>query len=128
MLKGIDSSKTVQFGMNYVFLLSMNSYILRSSKIYAFNFNQRRQEISDAPAKEEQNMEVAVSWKEYFRDDARYVDIINGIGCGGQQLVKSEDLQEADTQTLFGRLYRVHGKDSCLYPAITFVLYGEKCK
>lgn len=35
------------------FLLSMNSYILRSSKIYAFNFNQRRQEISDAPAKEE---------------------------------------------------------------------------
>ena len=60
-------------------------------------------------------MEVDVSWKEYFRDDARYVDIINGIGCGGQQLVKPEDLQEADTQTLFGRLYRVLGKGGRIY-------------
>ena len=60
-------------------------------------------------------MEVDVSWKEYFRDDARYVDIINGIGCGGQQLVNPEDLQEADSQTILGRLYRVLGKSGKRY-------------
>lgn len=30
-------------------------------------------------------MEMDVCWKEYFRDDARYADVINGIGCAGQQ-------------------------------------------
>ena len=35
-------------------------------------------------------MEMDVCWKEYFRDDARYADVINGIGCGGQQLVGGE--------------------------------------
>ena len=29
------------------------------------------------------NMEMDVCWKEYFRDEARYADVINGIGCGG---------------------------------------------
>lgn len=51
-------------------------------------------------------MELDVSWKTYFRDDERYADIINGVGCGGQQLVTKEDLQEADTQTFLGNLYR----------------------
>ena len=45
-------------------------------------------------------MEMDVCWKEYFRDDARYADVINGIGCGGQQLVEAKDLQEADSQII----------------------------
>ena len=48
-------------------------------------------------------MEMDVCWKEYFRDDARYADVINGIGCGGLQLVKSEDLQEVDSQAILER-------------------------
>ncbi len=39
-----------------------------------------------------------VGWKDFFSDDSRYADIINGIGCGGEQIVTEEDLQEADTQ------------------------------
>ena len=50
-------------------------------------------------------MEKDVSWKEYFRDDERYADVINGIGFGGRQLVVGENLEEADTQTIFGGLY-----------------------
>lgn len=50
-------------------------------------------------------MEADVSWKKFFRDDERYADVINGIGCGGQQLVTGEDLQEADTQTVLGTMY-----------------------
>lgn len=37
-----------------------------------------------------------VEWKSFFQDNHRYADIINGIGCGGIQLVKDTDLQEAD--------------------------------
>lgn len=55
-------------------------------------------------------MEMDVCWKEYFRDDARYADVINGLGCAGRQLVNGEDLQEVDTQTILGRRYRVFGK------------------
>lgn len=44
-----------------------------------------------------------VTWKSYFSDDERYADIINGIGCGGRQLVMKDDLQELDTQTGFLR-------------------------
>lgn len=50
-------------------------------------------------------MEKDVSWKVYFQDDDRYADVINGIGFGGRQLVKGVDLEEADTQTVFGNLY-----------------------
>ena len=57
-------------------------------------------------------MELDVCWKEYFRDDARYADLINGIGCSGQQLVQAKDLQEADSQTIFGKWYKVLGKGS----------------
>ena len=37
-----------------------------------------------------------VEWKNYFGENYRYADIINGIGCGGAQLVRAEDLQEVD--------------------------------
>ena len=55
-------------------------------------------------------MEKDVSWKEYFRDDERYADVINGIGCGGLQLVAGEDLQEAETQTILGRMFGLAGR------------------
>ncbi len=55
-------------------------------------------------------MELDVSWKEYFQDNERYADVINGIGCGGQQLVTEEDLQEADIQTILGRMFGLVGK------------------
>lgn len=54
-------------------------------------------------AQEELNMAQDVTWKSYFSDDGRYADIINGIGCGGRQLVMKEDLHELDTQTGFWR-------------------------
>ena len=38
------------------------------------------------------------SWKGYFEDPARFADAINGFGCNGEQVVKEEDIQEADTQ------------------------------
>ncbi len=37
-----------------------------------------------------------VEWKTYYGQNHRYADIINGIGCGGVQLVKDTDLQEVD--------------------------------
>lgn len=49
-------------------------------------------------------MEVDVSWKDFLQDARRYADVINGIGCGGCQVVSSDDLQEADTQTILGRM------------------------
>lgn len=36
------------------------------------------------------------SWKMYFSDKRRYADVINGIGCGGMQLVKDADLTDAN--------------------------------
>ena len=38
-----------------------------------------------------------VEWKSFFQDNHRYADIINGIGCGGVQLVKDMDLTEVDS-------------------------------
>ncbi|MBR2403908.1 MAG: Rpn family recombination-promoting nuclease/putative transposase [Lachnospiraceae bacterium] len=38
-----------------------------------------------------------VEWKSFFEDNHRYADIINGIGCGGMQVVKDTDLTEVDT-------------------------------
>ena len=35
-----------------------------------------------------------VEWKAYYGDNHRYADIINGIGCGGVQLVKDTDLEK----------------------------------
>lgn len=42
-------------------------------------------------------MEKDVEWKSFFEDNHRYADIINGIGCGGMQVVKDTDLTEVDT-------------------------------
>ena len=38
-----------------------------------------------------------VKWKAYFHDNSRCADLINGVGCGGAQIVKDTDLQEVDT-------------------------------
>lgn len=57
-------------------------------------------------------MEKDVSWKAYFQDDERYADVINGIGCGGQQLVTVEDLHDVDTQTILGKMFGFAGKGS----------------
>lgn len=42
-----------------------------------------------------------IEWKGYFADNDRYADIINGIGCGGRQIVTGSDLHELDTQIGF---------------------------
>lgn len=39
-------------------------------------------------------------WNDYFDDNKRYADIVNGIGCEGEQLVKDTDLQEVDVRRL----------------------------
>ncbi len=44
-----------------------------------------------------------VGWKGFLSDDERYADVINGIGCKGEQVVKKENLQDMDTQTGFLR-------------------------
>ena len=43
-------------------------------------------------------MEKDTVWKKYFSDNSRYADIINGIGCKGEQLVTAADLCDADTR------------------------------
>ena len=40
------------------------------------------------------------SWKGYFEDPARFADAINGFGCNGEQVVKEEDIRDADTQII----------------------------
>ena len=42
-------------------------------------------------------MSKDIEWKNFFADNSRYADVINGIGCGGRQVVKACDLSEADT-------------------------------
>ena len=44
-------------------------------------------------------MEKDTKWKEFFQDNARYADVINGIGCQGVQLVDPADLTEMDSQS-----------------------------
>ena len=46
----------------------------------------------------EKDKDKDMGWKVYFSDNERYADIINGIGCRGQQLVKETDLSEDDSQ------------------------------
>ena len=40
-----------------------------------------------------------MGWKKFLSDDERYADVINGIGCKGEQIVSKDDLHEMDTQT-----------------------------
>lgn len=44
-----------------------------------------------------------MGWKRFLSDDERYADIINGIGCMGEQTVSKDDLYEMDTQIGFSR-------------------------
>lgn len=43
-------------------------------------------------------MKKDIGWKAYFRDNRRYADLINGLGCGGKQYVKPKDLHEVDSE------------------------------
>ena len=43
-------------------------------------------------------MEKDITWSDFFEDNSRYADIINGLGCAGSQLVAPEDLSELDTK------------------------------
>lgn len=45
-------------------------------------------------------MKRDVLGKTFFSDDERYADLINGLGCGGEQVVTEDDLQELDSQVL----------------------------
>lgn len=42
-------------------------------------------------------MRKAEEWNVFFEDKNRFADLINGIGCGGVQIVKDTDLLEVDT-------------------------------
>ena len=44
-----------------------------------------------------------IGWKSFLSDDERYADVINGIGCKGEQVVSKDDLYEMDTQTGLSR-------------------------
>ena len=44
-------------------------------------------------------MEKDVKWRDYFEDNRRYADIINGLGCAGVQLISPENLTELDTRS-----------------------------
>ncbi len=46
-------------------------------------------------------MEQDIAGKLFFSDNRRYADLINGLGCNGEQIISEEDLQEMDTQTGF---------------------------
>lgn len=43
-------------------------------------------------------MEKDIRWEDFFAQNHRYADIINGIGCKGFQVVREEDLSEATTK------------------------------
>lgn len=43
-------------------------------------------------------MKNDISTGEFFSDAARYADLINGLGCGGRQIVRQEDIGEADAR------------------------------
>ena len=46
-------------------------------------------------------MEQDIAGKVFFSDNRRYADLINGLGCNGEQIISGKDLQEMDTQTGF---------------------------
>ena len=43
-------------------------------------------------------MEKDKQWVKFFEDNARYSDVINGIGCNGEQVIRPDDLTELDTK------------------------------
>lgn len=50
-------------------------------------------------------------WKNYFYDNARYADLINGAAFAGRQVLTADSLQELDTQTGFVREPDSTGRD-----------------
>lgn len=57
-------------------------------------------------------MKKDADWKEFFSDDERYSDIINGLACQGKQIVSKDDLSEMDTQTGFYKARKLFLKAS----------------
>lgn len=59
-------------------------------------------------------MKQDILTRDYYSDDERYADLINGLGCEGEQIVRKEDLQEMDTRTGVGvtSIRRFLGKNS----------------
>ena len=51
-------------------------------------------------------MEKDIVSNNFFSDNERFADIINGIGCGGKTFVQGKDLQELDTRVRLGRFRR----------------------
>ena len=51
-------------------------------------------------------MEKDIVSNNFFSDNERFADIINGIGCGGKTFVQGKDLQELDSRVRLGRLRR----------------------
>ena len=51
-------------------------------------------------------MEKDFDSNDFFSDNERFADIINGIGCGGETFVQGKDLQELDTRVRLGRFRR----------------------
>lgn len=56
------------------------------------------------PAVRGGKMEKDLKTNNFFSDNERYADIINGIGCNGLQVVKGKELMELDTRTGVGRV------------------------
>ena len=48
-------------------------------------------------------MEKDLRSSNFFSDNERYADIINGFGCDGDAFVTGEDLQELDTKVIRGK-------------------------
>ena len=44
-------------------------------------------------------MEKDIFLKRFFSDNERYADLINGIGCNGEQIICEDDLQELDSNS-----------------------------
>lgn len=40
-------------------------------------------------------MKKDIRWEDFFSNNNRYADIINGIGCQGYPVVQEKDLREA---------------------------------
>lgn len=59
----------------------------------------------------QQNMVKDTGWKGFLSDDARYADVINGVACGGEQVVKKEDLQEKDKRQRYEKKQEKNTKD-----------------
>lgn len=89
------------------------SAVVTDRKIHAFYSSYEKQEFSGrAPAWDRRKKDLIkdTGWKEYFSDNRRYADLINGLGCGGRQMVREDDLQELDSQGgFFEHRDRSHG-------------------